>query len=134
MTKEQLRTSYVDKGWEVQPVSDWTLVSSIEGKEKYDVNAVSPENKFGTAQVVVKDGEATALGFWVDAPTTFAVDLRAFIDTMEAGTIFAISVTEIKEADEIAEVKAYKESGSDVTVDSYVVKRRNDTFSFKKIV
>lgn len=133
MNKEALRTEFINKGWEVQPVADWTTVSVIEGKTKYDVNAVSPENVFGTAQVVEDANGAVADGFWKDK-VDFTTDLRAFLDSKEAGAVYAISATEIKEADEVAEVKVYSGVTGGVEVATYVVKRRNDTFDFKKIV
>ena len=139
MNKETLRTSYIDKGWEVQPVADWRLVSAVEGKVKYDVNVASPEDKFGTVQVVVlEDGKvgesSTAGGFWKDAVSDFGSDLRAFLTGKEKGSVYAISVSSTKEQDEVAEVKVYTTVTGGVEVSTYVVKRRADVFDFKQII
>lgn len=133
MNKEQLRDSYVAQGWEVEPVANWTLVSNIEGKHKYDVNVVSPDNKFFTAQVVViNDGiageEATPLGALEPQIETFGEGLRAFLDTKEGGQVFAIGVTKVYDEDAVAEVKAFM---VDNTTQNYVVKKRNDVFTFQ---
>lgn len=139
MTKEELRTQYITDGWEVQPVANWTPVSAVEGLIKYDVNVVSPDNKFFTAQVVVKDDggvseNAVPEGQWKNQTPSFAEALRTFLDTREVGSVFAIAVSQIREADEVAEAEVYTNSASDVVKDTYVVKRRNDTFDFKKLV
>ena len=132
MTKEELRTHYVDLGWEVQPVANWTLVSKVEGKEKFDVNCVSPANAFGTAQVVVDANGAVAEGFWKEATESFTEALRTHARSFEAGaTIFATSLSNVVEADEVGEVTVYKEDGSKET---YVVKRREGTFSHVALV
>jgi len=131
MTKEELRTQYVNQGWEVQPVADWRVVSQIEGKTKYDVNAVSPVNVFGTAQVVEDSTGAVAEGFWKDKDTTFTEDLRAYAQSLEAGQVFAVSLGEISDADEVAEVKVYKDDGS---VQNFAVKRRNGTFEHVALI
>jgi len=135
-TKSELRGTYVAAGWEVQQVQNWLLVSEVEGKRLYDVNVVSPEDKWGTAQVVVVDdggaGEtATAAGFWADQPSTFDADIRSYARGLEgnavgATTIFAITVTQVFAADEVALATAYMADG---THSSYVVKRRADTFT-----
>ena len=137
MNKETLRTHYVELGWEVQPVANWRLVSQVEGKSKYDVNAVSPANVFGTAQVVVTDDnganeEAVAEGFWKDKTESFTEALRTQALTYEAAaSIFAVKLGEVSEADEVGEVVVYNEDGSKAT---YVVKRRDGTFSHKALV
>lgn len=127
MTKEELRQSYINKGWTVQPVAEWRKVSVVEGKEKYDVNCVSPTNQFGTAQVVVDANGAVAEGFWKESATSFTEALRTHARSFEAGTtIFAVTLGEVKEADEVGEVTVYKK---DKTKQTYVVKRRGGTFS-----
>jgi len=155
MTKEELRTEYVNKGWEVQPVDvfetrpdpdggtievrtgGWNKVSDIEGKVKYDVNAVSPDNEFVTAQVVVTDdggaGEtAVALGAWKDRTPDFGGRLRTYLATVEqAAAVFAIAVINQFNADSVAECKAYMADGS---VKTYAVKERNDTFDHKELI
>ena len=133
MNKSELRQSYVDAGWEVQPVANWILVSQVGSKVKYDVNAASPDNSFGTAQVVVIDdggaGEtAVAAGFWADSPVGFGAAVRDYARGLEGGTVFAVEVTNVNEADEVATAKAYSDIGA---VSEYVVKRRAGTFSFK---
>ena len=135
MTKSELRQSYVNEGWEVQPVAQWAKVSEVEGKAKYDVNAVSPDNRFGTAQVVVTDDggaseTAVAEGFWKEASSTFDAEVRGYVSSLEGGPVFAVAVTEVYSGDEIAEAKAYMDDG---TVNNYVVKRRSGTFSFKQL-
>ena len=133
MTKETLRTSYTDLGWEVQPVANWTVVSLIEGKTKYDVNVVSPENVFGTAQVVEDSSGAVAEGMWkVDAVDTFKTRLRTFLDTIEVvATVFAVSVTDTKEEDGVATCTVYMEDGS---LKNYVIKERTGTFSYIELI
>ena len=138
MNKVELRQSFVDLGWEVQPVANWTKVSEVGGKVKYDANAASPDDNFGTAQVVVVNdrvtGEsATAAGFWATAPTvtTFADAAHTYTSGIEGGSIFAVSVTDTNEDDEVAKATAYMIDGS---VDNYVLKRRAGTFSFMLLV
>ena len=136
MNKTELRQSFVDLGWEVEPVAGWIKVSEVQGKSKYDVNAVSPEDAFGTAQVVVVDdsgaGEsATAAGFWVAPSTTFHEETRAFASGLEGGTVFAVAVTDVNAADEIALATAYMSDGA---VNNYVIKRRSNAFSFKLLL
>lgn len=152
MTKEELRADYISKGWTVDPIfitisgpdgdvqqPNWKVVSNVDGVVKYDVNVISPENRFGTAQVVVTDdngaGEsAVADGFWVDKvqPITFEGELKTYLETIEASAqVFAVAVTLANTTDEIAECKAYMEDGS---VKNYVVKRRNDTFTHKELI
>lgn len=135
MTKEELRTNYINQGWEVQPIADWILVSFVEGKVKYDVNVVSPENRFGTVQVVVVDNEgvneeATAEGFWKEIATPFRDEVRTFLDTKEVGTVFAVAITNVFEEDLIAEAKAYL---TDFSTKNYVIKKRDDVLSFQEI-
>ena len=137
MTKEELRTHYTGLGWEVQPVQNWLLVSSVEGKHKYDVNVASPDNKFGTAQVVVTDDgganeEAVAEGFWKEAATSFTEALRTHARSFEdAAAVFAVKLGDVSEADEVGDVTVYKTDGS---IEKYVVKRRNDTFEHTVLV
>ena len=136
MTKTELRQSFVALGWEVQPVVQWVKVSEVQGKSKYDVNAVSPEDAFGTAQVVVVDdsgaGEsATAAGFWVAPSTTFDEDTRAYATGLEGGNVFSVSVTDVNSADKVALATAYMSDGS---VNNYVIKRRADTFSYQLLL
>lgn len=147
MTKQELRDYYAGLGWEVpEPTiidsegtrSNWQKVSNVEGKVKYDVPVVSPDNKFGTAQVVVTDdggaGEtAVAEGFWKDQPATFNDELRTFLDSKEGGQVYAIVTNEIFVADEAAEVTAYQ-GASTVSPKRYIVKKRNDTFDFKEVI
>jgi hypothetical protein len=133
-TKAELRQSYVSNGWTVQQVADWMLVSSVEGVVKYDVNVVDPDKeRFITVQVVVTDDggpseSAEARGRWVDTPSTFDEDLRAYIRSLE-GTVpntFAIVIVESFAADEVAVVRQYMTDGTAI---DRVAKRRNDTFS-----
>lgn len=132
MTKEQLRTSYTDLGWEVQPVADWVVVSLIEGKTKYDVNVVSLENQFGTAQVVEDATGAVAEGFWKTSEVSFGEGLRTFLDTLEAlAPVFAVSVSDSKEADRVATCIGYMTDGS---VKNYSVKERGDVFSYVELI
>lgn len=142
MNKTQLRQSYVDAGWEVANVADWLRVSEVEGKVKYDVNAVSPENVFGTGQVVVTDDngqneEATALGFWVDSPSSFEEDLRTWARSFEGVTpagfpaaIFSVSLEDTRPVDEVGDLRVTLDDG---TVRTFRVKRRNDTFTFVEL-
>lgn len=136
MNKSDLRQSYIGAGWEVQPVAQWVKVSEVGGKTKYDVNAVSPDNVFGTAQVVVTDDggaseSAVAEGFWKEVSATFDAEVRGYVSSLEGGTVFAVAVTEVYSGDEIAEAKAYMDDGM---VNNYVVKRRSGAFSFTQLV
>ena len=132
MTKEALRTEYVNLGWEVQPVVNWKVVSQIEGKTKYDVNVVSPANVFGTAQVVEDASGAVAEGFWKDSGPTFTVRLRTFLNTIEElAPVFAVATNDNKEQDQVATCIAYMEDGS---IKNYAIKERNDTFSYVELV
>jgi hypothetical protein len=106
MTIQQLIADYRTLGWEVDEAS-LTLVSKVEGSEKYDVNVVSPDKEFGTAQIFVKGGEATALGFWANiGNTSFGERLNLFVRSMEQGDIFAITIDKVSEGDKAAVVTA----------------------------
>lgn len=136
MNKQELRADYISRGWEVQPVSDWRLVQVNVGKALYDVNVVNPKDEFCVAQVVVVndngiDETATPKGVWKDATPDFAARLREYLDSIEgAAGVFAIAVANMYASDQVAECLAYKTDGS---VTNYVVKERNDTFSFKAL-
>ena len=136
MNRAELRQSFVDLGWAVEPVSSWIKVSEVQDKTKYDVKAVSPDDAFGTAQVVVVDaggaGEvATAAGFWATPSATFDESIRAYASGLESGSVFAVAVADVNNADEIALATAYMSDGA---VDNYVIKRRSDTFSFQLLL
>jgi len=132
MNKLELRDSFIAKGWTVEPVVDWRLVSQVEDVEKYDVNVVSPDDTFQTAQVKVIGDVATPLGAFKEVPSTFSERLRTFLDTIEVSAgVFAVVVSDTKESDEVATCVAYMEDGS---VANYAVKERADTFSFKELV
>jgi CxxC motif-containing protein len=133
MTQEELRTEYIGRGYTVEPVETWILVSKVDGVEKYDVNVITPDNRFVTAQVVVRDGEAEATGVWkeVEMPESFEQRLRVYIRTLEGGTVFAIALDEVKEADSVATATAYMSDGSKKR---YVVKERDNTFSNKELI
>jgi len=132
MNKEELRTHYVGLGWTAQPVADWRKVSDVEGVEKYDVNVVSPDNVFGTAQVVVRDGVATAEGMLKDKVESFTEALRTHARSFEAeAPVFAVKLGEVSEQDEVGEVTVYNTDGSTV---SYVVKRRDGAFEHQALV
>jgi hypothetical protein len=136
MNKSELRQSFVDDGWTVQAVANWQLVSNVEGVVKYDANYVSPDNRFGTAQVIVTNdgvaGEtAVASGAFVTPEVTFDAAVRDYVTSLEGVTvanvvIFAVAVTKTFPQDEIALATAYKADGSQA---NYVVKRRNGTFT-----
>lgn len=142
MTKEELRTSYLDKGWDVEPVSKWGVVSKIEGKTKYDLNVVSPNDKFGTVQaVVIADGEegetARARGSWEEnTEVTFKDGLNEWLESKEKREIYAIAVEELFEDQAIATLKVFVDSTiveGEIVVERYVSKFRNANFTFKKI-
>ena len=135
-TKAELRQSYIDAGWEVEPVAKWRNAGSVGNKTKYDVHVFSPENKKGDAQVVVTDDggqseSAVAEGFWKDTPSTFDADVREYASGLEGGQVFAVAITQVFAADEVAEARAYMSDGS---TKQYVVKRRSGSFSFKELV
>ena len=136
MNKTELRQSVVDQGWTVQQVSDWVLVSQVEGVRKYDVNVIDPDNKFFTAQVIVTDdggaGEtAVASGGLVEQAESFDEAVRDYVSTLEGGGIFAIAITQTYPQDEVALATVYNDDGSQA---NFVVKRRTDTFSFVQLV
>ena len=132
-TKSELRQSFVDQGWVVQPVADWLLVSTVDGIVKYDVNVVSPspEYRFGTAQVVVTDNggaaeEATPFGAFSPSEPSFDQAVREYAAGLEGATIFAVAITDVFPSDEVALATAYLATGAQA---HYVVKRRNGTFT-----
>lgn len=140
MNKSELRNSYVVAGWAVEAVAQWTKVSDIGGKAKYDVNVVSPGNDFFTAQVVVTDDggpaeNALAIGRWEARTPTFVDDLRTFLRGREdaIASVYAIAVKDVYEADEIAVVIVYSTGAGNVTAADYVVKRRSGAFDFQPI-
>ena len=134
MTKEELRTEYVANGWEVQQVDDWTMVGEIEGKKKYDVNVVSPDDHFGAVQVIESnDGSAVARGGWEKQKTDFNTDLRVWLSSKEEGSVLGIVVEKAYITDEAAIVLVFKGTTT-VTEKRYIVIRREGTFSFKEIV
>lgn len=133
MNKEQLRTQYIGEGWGVVPVNQWVLVENREGVVLYDVDVVTPTGTFTTAQVIVTDDgganeDAKPKGR-LEVIKTFRQAAREFLDSREGGQIFAIAIVATYEQDEIVEAKAYR---TDNTTRLYVVKRRNDTFSFQQ--
>lgn len=133
MTIDQLIASYEAKGWKVD-VASLRKVSSVSGAEKYDINVVSPTNHFGTAQIVVKDGEAIAYGVLEDTTDrSFSERLAKFVRSKEAGAIFAISVNETNESDKTAVVTVYSGTTT-VTAKKFIVRERNNTFDFKEII
>jgi len=136
MNKAELRQSFVELGWEVEPVASWIKVSKVQGKAKYDVNVASPDNVFATAQVIVAaDGSAAEIampsGSWEAAATTFDEAVRAYASGLEGGAVFAVAVTDINEADEVGLATAYMNTGS---VENYVIKRRAGAFSFNRLL
>lgn len=132
MTYDALLADYETKGWKIDRGSA-TIVSDVGGVIKYDINVVSPDNQFGTAQVVVKNGEAYATGFWQErTDTTFAERLNTYVRSMETGDVFAITVEQIYTADSAAVVTAYQGTAT-VTATKFIVKERADTFSFKPV-
>jgi hypothetical protein len=132
MTYDALLTEYEGKGWKIDR-SSAVIVSDVGGVIKYDINVVSPNNDFGTAQVVVKNGEAYATGFWQErTETTFPERLNTYIRSMEAGDVFAITLDQIYASDSAALVTAYQGTTS-VTATKFIVKERSNTFSFKPV-
>lgn len=120
----------------MQPVKAWRKVSDVDGVVKYDVNVVTPDDNFHTAQVKVTGddtGSETAkpLGVMKDTPSTFDEDARDWLRDKEQNTngVFAISVDEVFEQDEVVEATAYM---TDNTETKYVVKRRNGSFEFQE--
>lgn len=139
MNKTELRDSYIAKGWEVQPVANWLKVSEVEGKVKYDVNVVSPDNVFGTAQVVITGDntpeEATeVLGLWKEKEegATFQERLRTFLNGIEeVASIFAVKTKDVSEKDAVATCSVYKTDG---TTQTYVVKERDGVITYNALV
>jgi len=141
--KLKLRESYTSLGWKVEPVETWRLVSKVEDLLKFDVNVASPEGQIGTAQVLVRNNEtaeeeASAEGFWKASIIPFAQQLRIWLDSIEATpTIFAIQVDSATDSDKTALVSVFFEVDNAGTTKAqkknYVVKYRNDTFSFLEL-
>jgi hypothetical protein len=132
MTYEALLADYESKGWKVDRAST-RVVSTVGDAIKYDINVVSPDNTFGTAQVVIKDNEAIALGFWKErVGNTFEERLLAFIRSMEGGDIFAITIEQIYSNDSAALVTAYQGAAT-VTANKFIVKERDNAFSYKPV-
>jgi hypothetical protein len=136
-TKAELRDSYIAAGWAVQPVANWLPVSLVDGRQKYDVQVASPDDEFATAQVVVDDDggpseDARAAGIqWDRLSVGFPEALRSYIESIEGAQVFAVSVDQVFEQEEVATVTAYMDDGSQA---KYAVKRRNGTFSQKALI
>lgn len=138
MTKEQLRTAFINAGYTVQKVADWALVSKVENSVKYDFN-LEKDGNFITGQIkVIADGtqneEAEEIKPLLNPPSTFSERLKTFMLSKEVAPVFAVVRTELKEDDAFATVDVYTETDGKVSKKSYAVKERNDTFSFKEIV
>lgn len=144
--RSELRSFYTNQGWVVQEVGDWGPPTSAVGVGAarvffYDVQVVSPDNEFFTAQVVVrnqgtKDEDAKAIGRITNPPANdFEDALSTFLRAQETGSVYAIARIATYEEDEVAIVLVWTD-GVGATVDEkrYVVKRRADTFTFKEIV
>lgn len=124
---------YSGLGWKIDE-SSVVLVSDVGGAKKYDVNVASPDQRFGTAQFVERDGVFTAQGFWEEREASFEQRLRAYIRGLEgSGNIFAITVRDVYEADAAALVTAYI-GATDVTASNYIVTERNDTFNYRLVI
>lgn len=140
MNKSELRQSYVDLGYEVEPVATWDKVSEVGSTSKYDVNVVSPNGEFYTAQVIVTDdgqaGEAAeASGRWKSTPARFSEELAAYLRSIENDTVLAIAVTQEYSLDSVALVEAFiKATPTTVSKKTYVVYKRNNTFSYSEVV
>lgn len=132
MNTQALIAYYRGLGWKIDEGS-LRLVSNVDGTQKYDINVVSPDNQFGVTQIVVRDGNATALGSWVERDEDFATSLNTFLRSMEAGDVFAIVVNQIFESDKSALVTAYTGTTT-VTAQVYIVRERASSFSFKPVV
>lgn len=142
MNREELRTQKIGQGWKVPPVSDWQLVSA-EGLEpkKYDINNVfNPSTeRYGTATVVVyNEGTAEESAVGQDEwKSRFVDDARTWLRAREgatvgSATVFAIAIERVYEDDEVIEVNAYLKDNT-TTKATFVVKRRDGTFSFEKL-
>lgn len=132
-SQASLFAHYTGLGWTVD-VTSVRLVSEVAGVKKYDVNVVSPDRVFGTAQFVENGGVFTALGFWETPETTFSDRLTSYIRSMEGqGGIFAIVVQETFPSDSAAVVRVYMGAG-DVTVSTFIVKERNNAFTYRLII
>lgn len=133
MTQESLRSEYINKGYTVDPVENWFKVSVVDGVEKYDVNVITPDERFVTAQVIVRDGEASVAGVWKEQEVveSFTDKLRAHVRTLEGGAVFAISLGEVSEADKVGLATVYFSDGS---TKKFVVKERNGSFTHKELL
>lgn len=124
---------YRGLGWKIDETTI-RRVSSVGDVIKYDVNVVSPDKVFGTAQYIDDNGTFTAAGFWKEQTDTFDERLRGYIRSLEGqGDIFSIVINDIFEADAAAVVTTYI-GATNVTASKYIVKERNNTFSYRLIV
>jgi len=149
MNKEELRKEYKNMGWRVPNVNKWVLdrEEDIDGKTHkfYNLNVQSPKKGVGIVQVsVVNEDQMNEEGRnienakpfqWEREIIPFEEALRDYLDEIEEQTvdIYAISVLDIKELDEVASVMVYTNSTNTVTEVKNIVKRRDNIFEIKPI-
>lgn len=133
MNKETLRQAYLDKGYEVDPVEKWALVSLVNGVKKYDVNVITPDKQFVTAQVIEKDDVCTPAGVIKEQEPVepFTEKLHNYVRGLEKNGVFAVTIGDTSDADKVGVATVYLDNGS---VKKFVVKERNDTFAHKELV
>jgi len=160
MNKEELRTSYVEKGYRVPPVVDWTeketykrTLKKKDGEEKsktidvkvYEVLIADSEQRIGNALVeVINDGETNDENRvienakpinWENVGEPFDTSLRDWLLEQEKTdtSIFAIVVEHIYAKDEVAHVLLYTKQADGVIVSNHVAKRRDNLFSLMTV-
>jgi peroxiredoxin len=139
MTKEDLRTQYTTQNYVVQPVAEWRLVSTTAGVQKFDVAYIAPDDIIvRTAYILVNEADGEVIRYSVPSEVTptasFSDRLRTYLRTLEVGSVFAISVNEMFEADAVAVVNAYFTVVDKVEKKMFVVKERNSTFTYQEMV
>lgn len=146
MNKIKLAQSYRERGWKVPEPDQWQLVSEEGGVKIYELDVIDPKKRIGKATVEVKaegatNNEGTNIEMarpvtWDEGLLPFEDHLRNFLDEKEKAVaqIYAIATEKVMVDDEVATVLVYTKTGEDVTENRYVVKRRDNLFTFKKLV
>jgi len=151
MNKIEFVNNWLNRGWKVAGPDDWQFKEEREIRGRlakvYDVSFLDPSGKTGVSEVaVLNEGETNEEGRNIESVRhigdieqdlkPFEVSLREWLDNKEKtmNAVFAISVEKVNILDEVAEVMVYTNSTDDVSKAHYVVKRRNNLFSFKKIL
>jgi len=133
-TIPELIEDYRSKGWSVDETT-LTLVSKVDDMQKYDVNVVSPDNVFGTAQIIESPDGAIASGIWAEQKVvtkSFPELLTDYVRSLETGDVFAVVIGNIFQNDNSAIATKY--TGTTTVAEKQIlIKYRNNAFSVKEI-